>query len=150
MHVSFQNEPIEEIIEKYSDMVYRLALSRTRKIESAEDVFQEVFFKLSQKNPNFESEHHRKAWLIRVTINCSKNILSSVWNTRVQSLEEDITFETKERSDIYYEILRLPIKERTIIYLFYYEKFKLEISKNILTSYIKKYIIEKVYINVRK
>ena len=130
MHVSFQNESIEEIMEKYSDMVYRLALSRTRKIESAEDVFQEVFFKLSQKSPNFESEQHQKAWLVRVTINCSKNILSSAWNTKVQSLEEDITFETKEKNEVYYEVLKLPIKERTIIYLFYYEKFKLaEIAK---------------------
>lgn len=130
MHVSSKEKLIEEIIEENADMVYRLALSRTRKKENAEDVFQDVFLKLSQKDLNFESEEHLRAWLVRVTINCSKNILASVWNNRIQPLQDDITFETKERNEVYYEVLKLPIKERTIIYLFYYEKFKLaEIAK---------------------
>ena len=36
---------INEIIEKYSDMVYRIALTRTGCIENAEDIFQDVFIK---------------------------------------------------------------------------------------------------------
>ena len=39
--------------------------------------------KLSEKNPKFESEEHIKAWLIRVTINMSKNANSSSWNRKV-------------------------------------------------------------------
>ena len=46
----------EQIIEQYSDMVYRLALSRTRNKENAEDVYQEVFYILARKKPIFESE----------------------------------------------------------------------------------------------
>lgn len=66
---------IKEMIEKYSDMVYRIALTRCGCIENAEDIFQDVFIKLSEKMPNFESEEHEKAWLIRVTINLTKNLL---------------------------------------------------------------------------
>ena len=111
-------------------MVYRLALSRTRSIESAEDIFQEVFMKLSKKIPEFESKEHEKAWLIRVTINCSKNILNSAWNKRIVELEENLNFETTERNDIYFEVLSLPKKDRTIIHLYYYERYKLsEIAK---------------------
>ena len=74
---------MKEIIEKYADMVYRIALTRTKSIENAEDIFQDVFMKLSEKTPKFESEEHIKAWLIRVTINMSKNANSSSWNRKV-------------------------------------------------------------------
>ena len=87
---------MKEIIEKYSDMVYRIALTRTKSIENAEDIFQEVFMKLSEKNPEFEGEEHLKAWLIRVTINMSKNVNSSGWNRKVTPLSEDIKFENEE------------------------------------------------------
>ena len=80
--------------------------------------------------PEFQSEEHEKAWFIRVTINCSKNWLNAAWNKRKVPLNETLHFETKEREDIYYEVLKLPQKERTIIYLYYYEQFKLaEIAK---------------------
>ncbi|XID90277.1 RNA polymerase sigma factor [Paenibacillaceae bacterium WGS1546] len=37
------NDYINEVLSKYSDMVYRLALSQTKNKADAEDVFQEVF-----------------------------------------------------------------------------------------------------------
>lgn len=110
--------------------MYRLALSRTKNIESAEDIFQDVFLKLSKKLPEFKSEEHEKAWLIRVTINCSNNWLNSAWNKRRVQLQDNLCFETQERNDIYFEVLKLPQKERTIIHLYYYEQLKLsEIAK---------------------
>lgn len=80
--------------------------------------------------PKFESEEHEKAWLIRVTINCSKNLLQSGFLKNTSELKEDIIFETKERHDIYYAVQKLPLKYRTIIYLYYYEDYKInQISK---------------------
>lgn len=106
-------------------MVYRLALSRTEHVETAEDIFQEVFLRLSKKMPEFKSKEHEKAWLIRVTINCSKNWLNSAWNRKSTQLEDYMHFETQERHDIYFEVMNLPQKDRTIIYLFYYEQLRL-------------------------
>jgi RNA polymerase sigma-70 factor (ECF subfamily) len=121
---------LEMMIEKYSNMVYRLALTRTNTKENSEDVYQEVFLRLSRKMPQFENEEHEKAWLIRVTINCSKSLLNSSFLKNTTEINEDIVFETKERHDIYYAVQELPIKYRTIIYLFYYEGYKInEISK---------------------
>lgn len=121
---------LEMMIEKYSNMVYRLALTRTNTKENSEDVYQEVFLRLARKMPKFESEEHEKAWLIRVTINCSKNLLNSSFLRNTTEMNEDIIFETKERHDIYYAVQELPVKYRTIIYLFYYEDYKIsEISK---------------------
>ena len=98
--------------------------------ENAEDIFQEVFIKFSEKTPKFKSEEHEKAWLIKVTINCSKNLLNSNFLKYNSELKEEITFETKERHDIYYAVHELPLKYRTIIHLYYYEQYKInEISK---------------------
>lgn len=140
MEYTDKNKYLEKMIEKYSDMVYRLALTRTKSKENSEDVYQEVFLRLSKKLPNFESEEHEKAWLIRVTINCSKNLLSSKFLKYKEELKDDITFETKERHDIYYAVQELPLKYRTIIHLYYYENYKInEISKilNIKENTIK-------------
>lgn len=117
---------IKEIIDNYSDMVYKVALTRCGTVENAEDVFQNVFMKLSEKMPKFKSEEHKKAWLIRVTINFSKNMNTSAWNKRVVTLDENIEFETKEESDVYSVVCELPQNYRTVIYLFYYEGYKVE------------------------
>lgn len=125
-----KNTYLEKMIDKYSDMVYRLAMARTGKKENSEDVFQEVFLRLSRKMPDFKSEEHEKAWLIRVTINCSKNLLNSAFLRHKADAEEELSFQTEERHDIYYAVLELPLKYRTIIYLYYYEGYKInEISK---------------------
>lgn len=121
---------IKNIIEEYADMVYRIALTRCQCVENTEDVFQEVFMKFSEKKPEFENKEHEKAWFIRVTINLTKNIRSSAWNRRVVSLDENIEFSTNEENEIYSMVCDLPQNYRTVIYLLYYEGYKVnEISK---------------------
>lgn len=121
---------IKEKIEEYADMVYRIALTRCGIVENAEDVFQEVFMKLAEKNPKFESKEHEKAWLIRVTINLTKNMNTTAWNKKVVSLDENIIFETKEQNDVFQAVCDLPQNYRTVIYLLYYEGYKVkEISE---------------------
>lgn len=136
MYASYKtkNEYIEEIIEKYADMVYRLAISRTRNEENANEVFQEVFYRLSKKLPDFESEEHEKAWLIRVTINCSKTLLNSKWNNLSQELPENLPAEEMEIKEIYDIVLTLPQKYRTVIHLFYYEDLSLKTIAKVLNT----------------
>ncbi len=126
---------IDEIVEKYSDMVYRIALTRCQSIENAEDIFQEVFMKYSERAPVFENCEHEKAWFIRVTINLSKNIRKSVWNKRVTNLEDNIILENNNEKEIFEIVSKLPKNYKTVIYLFYYEGYKVkEISKLMKTS----------------
>ncbi len=121
---------LSKMIEEYADMVYRIALTRCQSIENAEDIFQDVFMKFSEKNPKFENKEHEKAWFIRVTINLSKNIKSSAWNKKIVRLDENIEFNTEEENEIYGIVCNLPQNYRTVIYLLYYEGYKVnEISK---------------------
>ena len=59
----------EAAIDRYADMVYRLALSQMKNKADADDLFQEVFVLLVSHNHDLESCEHVKAWLNRVTIN---------------------------------------------------------------------------------
>ena len=116
-----REELILEVLQKYSNTVYRLAFSRTKSVCDAEDIMQNVFMKFIKANINFESDEHIKAWLIRVTINLSKNLLTSAWFKRTITLEDDIVITLKEESEVYKYVLDLPTKYRTVIHLFYYE-----------------------------
>lgn len=125
----------EEVVEKYFNMVYKLALSQTKETHHADDVCQEVFLRYIRSSTSFESEEHLKAWLIRVTINCSKNIFSNSWFQKTVPLTEEIMFENEEKGDVYYATLSLPQKYRTVIHLFYYEDLSVaEIARYLKTK----------------
>lgn len=115
-----------EIADKYIDMVYRLALSRTKSREHAEDVSQDVFMKLLQNKKKFDNEEHLKAWLLRVTINLTKDLFSSHWYRTTDELDENITYEATENSGVYDAVMELPQKYRTVIHLHYYEGYRVE------------------------
>lgn len=116
----------EKVIKFYADLVYRLAFARTGTKCDADEVFQEVFMRYIKKQPVFENEEHRKAWLIRVTINCSNKLWNSAWKRKIGPLAETMPFETKEDTDLYNELRQLPKKYREVIHLFYYEDMSLE------------------------
>ena len=56
----------------------------------------------------------------------SKNLKKSAWNTKVTNLTEEIPFETKEESNIFSIVAELPQNYRTVIYLSYYEGYKVK------------------------
>lgn len=115
-----------EIADKYIDTVYRLALSRTKSREHAEDISQDVFVKLMQNKKKFESEEHLKAWLLRVTINLTKDLFSSHWYRTTDELDENITYEAAESNGVYDAVMALPQKYRTVIHLHYFEGYRVE------------------------
>ena len=116
----------EAVIRTYTNMVYRLAFSRTQCRDDADDIYQEVFLRYIRKHPVFSCEEQRKAWLLRVTINCAKKFHLSFWQRKTGPLEEDIVFETKENEELYMELRRLPEHYRMVLHLFYYEELSVE------------------------
>lgn len=127
---------VEEVLEKYSNMVYRLAYARTMNRCDAEDITQEVFIKYMKHQQELLNEEYCKAWLIRVTINAAKSLLTSAWNRRRASMEEvEGTLAGKAQDEPDYddtlllEVAKLPEKYRIIVHLFYFEELSIrEIS----------------------
>ncbi len=134
---------LDAIVDKYADMVYRLAVSEVKNREDADDIFQEVFIRLVKYIHTLKSEEHVKAWLIRVTINCSKTHFTNYWNKNVGGFSdeqydrlghEDSELEKIENEDnkIYAIVQGLPEKYRVIIHLFYYEELSIKEISTIL------------------
>ncbi len=116
----------QEMVTKYADMVYRIAINYTKSRFDAEDVVQNVFLKLYTQKKLVQDGEYLKRWLIRVSINECKNLLAAFWRKNTVSIEEEYTepvFSTPENSDLYYAVMELPVKYRIVIHLYYYEGY---------------------------
>ena len=96
----------EAAIDRYADMVYRLALSQMKNRTDADDLFQEVFVRLVSNVEKLESWEHVKAWLIRVTINCAKKHFDLYWNKNVDYMEDETLLKGEEAYAVSYTHLR--------------------------------------------
>ena len=120
----------ELVVREYANMVYRLAFAQVRTRSDADDIFQEVFLRYFRNTAVFQSEEHRKAWLIRVTINCAKKHWSSLWRRRTVPFDDRFTFSLPEENGLDEALRKLKPKYRAVIHLFYYEGYSVsEISK---------------------
>jgi RNA polymerase sigma-70 factor, ECF subfamily len=79
---------IETLIRKYGNDVLRTAFMYVKDNHLAEDIFQDVFIKVNQKLSTFQGGSSIKTWIIRITINTSKDYLKSAWNQRVTPFTE--------------------------------------------------------------
>lgn len=113
---------LEQVMERYGTEVYRLAYSRLRSVMDAEDVYQEVFLRYFRKRPRFDSEEHRKAWLLRVTINRAKSHATSAWMRHRAAMEGQIAFEEPEERDLDEALGKLKPDDRTLLHLYYYQE----------------------------
>ena len=122
------------IVNRFKDLVYRIALSHTRTVHDAQDVFQEVFLTYWRKKPQSNDDEHRKAWLINTTLNCAKHITTGSWSRKVvpfaevprdlsdaQDDEQVFQFRTDEQNEVFRALQGLPDQYRTVLHLFYFE-----------------------------
>lgn len=124
-------------VDRYADMVYRLALSQMKNRADADDLFQEVFVRLVGNVHKLESWEHTKAWLIRVTANCARKHFDQYWNKNVFGMEDAEQVGSEAVNDVAagehpvrLAVESLPPKYRLVIHLFYYEQFSVrEIAK---------------------
>lgn len=125
------DEEIENIVNTYSDMLFRLCFTILKNNQDAEDAVSDVFMKYISENRKFADEEHKKAWLISVATNRSRDMLKFYKIRRHLNLDD--VAEYCGRSDdfeILSELFALPEKYRTVIHLYYVEGYKTaEIAK---------------------
>ncbi len=147
----FYSDSIENVIANYGDMVYRIAFSMVKNKSDADDIFQEVFLKYIKQvdTYNFNDEEHLKKWLIKVCINCGKDVVSSSWSkhislddyedygdkqnsnynhSKIENISEDFALEDNVQIsvDLKRALDDIPAKYRTIIYLYYFENMSVK------------------------
>lgn len=118
-------------------MVYRLAFSYIGNRFDADDITQDVFLRFYNKKI-FTDNEHKKAFLIRATINASKNILKSSWNKKRIDLTEfnnALSYNenfNEDEEELRSYIIRIKPKYRAVIYFYYYEGYSTAQTAKIL------------------
>lgn len=118
------DEYIEKAVKTYSKSMLKASYSVLGSVSDSEDAVQDAFVKLIEKKPSFKDAEHEKAWLLRVTINISKNMLKASHRKNLPIIE-DIPYE-QNNNDVLQYVLCLEEKYRTIIHLYYYEGYSIK------------------------
>lgn len=125
----------EYVAEKYFDMLFRLCLGILASTADAEDAVSETYVRYITRAPSFESEEHRRAWLIRVAVNVCKNMTRFRARHRHADIDEAAGQAAEERdTGILESLFALPPKYRTVLYLHYIEGYKTDEMADILNA----------------
>lgn len=121
----------EQAVRKYADTVTGICVMRLQNMSDAEDCFQNIFVKLYYKSPEFESENHLKAWLIRVAIHeCTSYMRKMRKQVPVEYLHNNT--DPNDGYDISWALMKTPQKYRDVLYLYYCEQYKVKEISEIL------------------
>ena len=129
--IIYTEQEAEAAVCRWADTVLRLGYTWTGSIQDAQDVCQTVLLKLLTNPRRFTEERLERAWVIRVTINCCKDLKKSAWHRRHVPLEEAccraaVFVPPEGESPVLQAVQSLPAKYRQAIYLRYYEEYTVE------------------------
>lgn len=128
------------LVDRFGEMVYKIALLQTRNPQDAEDVFQEVFLRMMKYKDGFMSEDHAKAWLIRVTQTCCIRLLGCAWNKKTTGITEigidklAATHMDYEEIELYNALAELPADVRLTLHLYYFVGYSVKEIANMLDT----------------
>lgn len=157
---SVQNKKIawlEHIMDVYGDALTKLAYSYVKDVGKAQEIVQDVFITTFNEYEKMHNQDFIKAWLYRVTINRSKDILRSSWikhvflsnvlptYTKSKNSTEKAVLDSEQQQYLFAQVLILPIKYREILLLYYYEDLSiveirtlLNINENTIKTRLKR------------
>ena len=116
----------QALAEQYRDRLFAAAFQVCGNAADAEDAAQEALLRYHTSEKQFESEQHIRAWLLRVAINCAKNVSRSFFRRNTVPLEDymdSLEFDSGESREIFREVMNLPKTYRLVIHLYYYEDY---------------------------
>ncbi|HOQ07589.1 MAG TPA: sigma-70 family RNA polymerase sigma factor [Clostridiales bacterium] len=113
----------EAFVTRHENSLFRAALAIMGNVSDAEDILQETFLRAYEKAPEFASDKHERAWLMKVAVNLCKSKLRSPWHRRRVELTESYPASGPEQHELLEQVMALPPKYRTVIHLYYYEGY---------------------------
>lgn len=119
------NGRAEMILTRFGDSILRYAYTYLHNMSDAEEVLQDTLVQFLKTAPEFESENHEKAWLLRVAANLSKNRIRYNKLREMDELNDELVAEEREDLSFVWEAVKsLPVKYREVIHLFYHEGYQ--------------------------
>ena len=124
-------EKLSELIDKHERELLHLCCVVLRDLSMAEDAVQETFLKAFRHMDTFRGECSERTWLYRIALNVCRDMRRSKW---LRMLDRSVDIDTLQipvqgASDgsiaLMQEIMRLPVRQREVIFLFYYQDMTL-------------------------
>ena len=130
---------VESLYLRYADDVLRVSDFDLGDREKAEDVMQEVFLRVMDKQPVLR-EGSEKSWLLKVALNICRDQWRSSWAKRVilgsKRLDiipaDDELEDRTEKEALMQAVHSLPADVREVFLLFYYQRYTIEEIAKIL------------------
>ncbi len=116
---SGDNNSFCELVTQFKDRVYNTCLGLLQNIEDAEDTTQEVFIEIHQSIYQFKAESKLSTWVYRIAVTKSLELKRKKKSKKrfavIESLWNNTSIETKDKSDFYHPGISLENKERAAI-----------------------------------
>ena len=129
---------LERLMNEYGDTILRMCYMYLKDYHLAEDAVQETFLKAMKAYGSFEHKSGERTWLIRIAINCCKNMMRTRWfgiskNNLPEPPEQigaDPADSIPEKDFVSTAVMKLNVNDRQVLVLHYYQELPVkEIAK---------------------
>ncbi|MBR6256008.1 MAG: RNA polymerase sigma factor [Lachnospiraceae bacterium] len=131
-------DELETVIDRYSNTLYKICYLILKNEHDTKDVLQETFLAYYTKKPAFQTEEHRKAWLIKVSQNKCREFLrfhKKHAGVPLEEMEENLMITDgmhADEIDLLSMIWNLDYKLKSVVILYYIEGYSVEETAAIL------------------
>lgn len=116
---------VEEIVEEYGSVLFKICMVLLCNDQDAQDAVQETFCRYMEHSKVFHDKEHEKAWLIKVAVNICRDMHRRRMRHPTVNLDDISEYlPVPEQSEVLLELMNLPGKLKTVIYLHYIEGYK--------------------------
>lgn len=119
----------EIVYDRYSGLLYRLALSHLQNAHDAEDAVHDVFAKYISEPHKFKDKEHEEAWFVKVTVNHCRDLLRKKKYRNHLSLDDIHHMKTNgitEDNSILEVLGKLSERYKAVIILHYLEGYSVD------------------------
>ncbi len=125
---------LERLMHEYGDGLLRTCYLYLKDYQLAEDAVQETFIKAMKSYESFEHKSSEKTWLMRIAINCCKNVMRTKWfrtrqnnpENHMNGINDDPINDFLEKDSVSSAIMALNADDRQIIVLYYYQELSVK------------------------
>lgn len=111
--ISGRTNLFKELINKYREKVFRVAIGFVHSKEDAEDITQDVFIKVFESLSSFKGDSEFSTWLYRITVNTSINFINRNRKNRfLQSIDNLFSTSSDDKTPL--EMLEISERDNRI------------------------------------
>lgn len=125
-----RNQTFVRLVEQYQTAVLRTCYLYLCDKSLAEDASQEIFVKVFRALDSFKGESSEKTWIMKIAMHTCYDINHSGWHrffnrhvTPEMLPEAAVPFDDDD-DELTNAVIRLPLKQREVILLYYYQGLK--------------------------